>query len=33
MGNRVSKGEKLLKRVSNGKNKGSFSGGFKMFPF
>jgi hypothetical protein len=31
-GNKVSKGEKILERVSKGKTKGSFSGGFKMFP-
>jgi hypothetical protein len=32
LGSRVSKGEKMLKRVSRGKTKGNFSGDFKMFP-
>jgi hypothetical protein len=32
LGNRVSKGEKIFKRVPKEKTEGSFAGGFKMFP-
>jgi hypothetical protein len=32
MENRVSKGEKILERVSNEEDRGSFSSGFIIFP-